>query len=86
MTKFMETHLQPLNSPLTFNGDAHIFQDNEDTTNHSYTSKLSPWHIIQLFNIDNNFNGKSEKVDFTPIQKNGFIDSSYIDDKKTKEC
>ena len=87
MTKFMDARLQPLNSPLTFNNDEtiRIFHDNDDITNHSHISRLSPLRFNTSLNIDNGVNNKSEKVDFTPIQKYGFIDSSYIDDRKKKD-
>lgn len=87
MTKFMDAHLQPLNSPLTFNNDetTRIFHDNDDTTNHSNISKLSPLRFNTSFNIDNAINNRSERADFTPTQKYGFIDSSYIDDRENKD-
>lgn len=84
MTKFMETHLQPLNSPLTFNGGdtSRIFQDTDDMTNYSNTSKLSPLRFSNNFNINNYGDRKQGKHQFTPIQKYGLIDSSYVDDKE----
>lgn len=87
MTKFMDARLQPLNSPLTFNNDEtiRIFNDNDDITNHSHISRLSPLRFNTSLNIDNGVNNKSEKIDFTPIQKYGFIDSSYIDDREKKD-
>mmetsp|Transcript_755 Transcript_755/g.878 ORF Transcript_755/g.878 Transcript_755/m.878 type:complete len:177 (+) Transcript_755:3-533(+) len=87
MAKLMDAHLQPLNSPLTFNNDetTRIFHDNDDITNHSNISKLSPLKFNTSLNIDNAINNRSERADFTPIQKYGFIDSSYIDDRENKD-
>lgn len=87
MTKFMDARLQPLNSPLTFNNDETIrIYENDDITNHSNISRLSPLRFNTSLNIDNGINNKSEKIDFTPIQKYGFIDSSYIDDREKRDA
>lgn len=87
MTKFMDARLQPLNSPLTFNNDETIrIYENDDITNHSNISRLSPLRFNTSLNIDNGINNKSEKIDFTPIQKYGFIDSSYIDERGKRDA
>lgn len=97
LSKLVGTHLQPLNSPLTYDtrAAAHIEPREDHTFNLSRVSPLRINHTFQnavntsgnsSFHKEASFKGQTPvRISFSPIKGYDFIDGSFMEDKENTQ-